>query len=405
MRNVVFVAPYATANTLRYVVALAQLAGVRAAIITGDSADRFDPRLRRALAAIETVGSLTDPKALADAARNIAKRIGPIDQLFGALEQLQLPIAEARALSGAGGMPLEVVRRFRDKSEMKRALRAAGVPCARYCRATSADDAHRFADEVGYPLIAKPVDGLGTRATFRISQRSDLDAALLQLRPSDAQPVQIEEFLKGSEHTCETVSIDGKPVWSSSADYIPGPLEVLETPWIQYCVLLPLETSRMDAFVPVNHAALSALGMETGLTHMEWFSRPDGTVAVNEVGARPPGVNIMPLMSLAHGVDMNAAWVRLMALGEFDPPRRQRAAGAAFFRGQGQGRRVVAIHGLDEALASIGPALVNVSRPQIGQLRAEGYEGEGFAIVSAETTLEVKRALAKLIRNVRVVLG
>lgn len=405
MRNVVFVAPYATANTLRYVVALAQLAGVRAAIITGDSADRFDPRLRRALAAIETVGSLTDPKALADAARNIAKRIGPIDQLFGALEQLQLPIAEARALSGAGGMPLEVVRRFRDKSEMKRALRAAGVPCARYCRATSADDAHRFADEVGYPLIAKPVDGLGTRATFRISQRSDLDAALLQLRPSDAQPVQIEEFLKGSEHTCETVSIDGKPVWSSSADYIPGPLEVLETPWIQYCVLLPLETSRMDAFVPVNHAALSALGMETGLTHMEWFSRPDGTVAVNEVGARPPGVNIMPLMSLAHGVDMNAAWVRLMALGEFDPPRRQRAAGAAFFRGQGQGRRVVAIHGLDEALASIGPALVNVSRPQIGQLRAEGYEGEGFAIVSADTTLEVKRALAKLIRNVRVVLG
>ena len=52
---------------------------------------------------------------------------------------------------------------------------------------------------------------------------------------------QAEEFVRGREHTCETVTIAGKPVWRSGTRYYPGPLEVLENPWIQYCVLLPLE--------------------------------------------------------------------------------------------------------------------------------------------------------------------
>jgi biotin carboxylase len=285
------------------------------------------------------------------------------------------------------------------------ALRAAEVPCARYARVSKAADAHRFVDEVGYPIIIKPVDGLGTRSTWRLDSDEDLAQALRALSPSEGRPVQCEEFLVGSEHSFETVTIDGRHVWSSSTDYIPGPLEVMNKPWIQYCVVLPRETEGMERFKAVNHAALDALGMVTGLSHMELFLREDGSPAVNEVGARPPGVNIMPLMSHAHGVDFVRAWVRLMALDEFDPPERHHAAGTAFLRGQGMGSRVVAIQGLDAVVEELGDILVELKRPSIGQQRASGYEGEGYAIVSAPTTQEVMRSLARLIRNVRIVLG
>ncbi|MBA2662848.1 MAG: ATP-grasp domain-containing protein [Bradymonadaceae bacterium] len=405
MRNVVFVAPHITANTLRYVDALCALPEVRAALISSDPLGHLPQPLRQRLAAFETATSSLDGAALAAAASRLVARIGPIDRLFGALEQLQLPIAHARDVVGIPGMGVAIVTRFRDKSAMKAALRQAEVPCARYARVTSTADATRFADEVGYPMIIKPIDGLGTRSTWRLENDDELAQALRSLAPSPAQPVQCEEFLLGSEHSFETVTIDGRHIWSSSTNYLPGPLEAMNTPWIQYCVVLPRETDTMERFRPVNHAALDALGMITGLSHMELFNRNDTTVAVNEVGARPPGVNIMPLMSHAHGTDFVRAWIRLMALDQFDPPQRHHAAGTAFLRGHGPGTRVIAIHGLDAVLEELGGHVVELSRPQLGQQRATGYEGEGFAVVCAPSTAEVMHALARLIRNVRIVYG
>jgi hypothetical protein len=218
--------------------------------------------------------------------------------------------------------------------------------------------------------------------------------------------VQVEEFVRGREHTCETVTIRGEPVWRSGTRYFPGPLEVLETPWIQYCVLLPREADDevFTRFSPVNAAALSALGMGTGLSHMEWFLVGD-RMLVNEVGARPPGVHIMPMMSLAHEADMIHAWARLVTLDRFEPLERRWAAGTAFFRGQGKGEEVRAVHGVERAIEEVGPHLVEARWPRPGMGRAASYEGEGYAIVRHASTDGAKHALSRLIETVRVELG
>jgi len=405
MRTVALVAPYATPNTLRYVLALTELPGVRSVIISADPAARFPPALRERIGAFEKVTDCFSAQQLASALKRAATRVGPIDRVFGVLEQLQLAVAGARDVVGIPGMSLEVVTRFRDKSVMKAHLRAAGVPCARFARVESNADAERICDEVGFPVIIKPVDGLGARATFRVSDAKELADALRRTRPSAKNPWQIEEFLAGTEHSFETVTIGGKHIWSSSTHYLPGPLAAMENPWIQYCVVLPREDDSITRFSPINHAALDALGMQTGLSHMEWFTRPDGSMAVNEVGARPPGVNIMPLMSITHGVDMVKAWVRLMALDTFDPPTRRRAAGCAFLRGQGAGSRVVGVRGLDRVHEEVGKWIVSATIPTAGDPRATGYEGEGHVIVAAETTAEVEMALTRIIQTVRVDLG
>ena len=405
MQNAVLVIPYFTPKTLRYVKALCGLEGVQPGLISSHPLERLPESLREQVAAFEAVPDCLDGEALTKATKAVAGELGSVDRLFGVLEQIQLPIAAARDGAGVPGMGLEATRRFRDKSAMKKALREAEVPCARYARVTSAEDAEEFVDQVGFPVIIKPVDGLGTRATWRLETAEELAEAMEALEPSSSQPMQCEEFLVGTEHSFETVTIDGEHVWSSSTDYIPGPLEAKNTPWIQYCVVLPRETDGMERFREINHDALDALGMETGISHMEVFARVDDSVAVNEVGARPPGVNIMPLMDAAYGIDFIEAWVRLMALDEFDPPKRMRAAGSAFLRSQGQGDRIIAVEGLDEALRDLGDAVVDVSAPKVGQKRASSYEGEGFVIVSAPTTDEVMQHLARVIRNVRVVAG
>ena len=133
----------------------------------------------------------------------------------------------------------------------------------------------------------------------------------------------VEEFVVGDEFSFDTVSIRGRPVWHSLSYYLPAPLNVVDNPWIQWCVLIPREIDhpRFDDIRRVAFRALEVLGMGTGLSHMEWFRRPDGSVMVSEVGARPPGAQITSLISYAHDIDFYRAWARLVVKDEFDPPR------------------------------------------------------------------------------------
>ncbi len=406
MKNVVFVAPLFRETTNRYVRAFADLPGVRLGVISQEPAVMIPKDLRDRVHAHYQVANAMEGADIGHACKALQRSMGPIDALLGALEQLTIPLAQARAMAGIPGMSIAVAQNFRDKATMKDVLRNAGVPVARHQRVTSAADLWSFVAEVGFPVVVKPPDGLGAAATWRLESPEDANAALSRFQPSPSDPFQAEEFVVGQENTCETVTIRGQPVWHSGTHYLPGPLEVLENPWMQYCVLLPREADDPDftSFHPVNTAALSALGMQTGLSHMEWFFRKGGKSVVSEVGARPPGAMIMPLMQHAHQVDMVARWAELMVFERFDPPTRKLAAGVAFFRGQGLGR-VVALHGLDKAQEEVGSLVVDRKLPVIGQPKASGYEGEGWAIVRHERTDVVKDALKKLISTVRVELG
>jgi hypothetical protein len=376
-----------------------------------DPEEAIPAPLRPRVAGHYRVADCMDPEQLTAAVRAIGGGIGRVDRLAGVLEQLQLPMAEVRDALGIEGLTRAVARNFRDKDRMKEVLRAHGVPVAQSVLAGSLAEIRAFVDRVGFPVIVKPQAGLGTRATHRVEDERDL-AALAP--PTAAQPLQVEEFVRAREHTCETVTIRGVPVWRSGTRYFPSPLEVLEAFWVQYCVLLPREEDdpTWAKFHPINTAALAALfgdqagtAAGTALTHMEWFLREDGSRLVNEVGARPPGVHIMPLMSLAHETALFADWARLMALDQFTPKPRRFAAGSAFFRGQGAGTRVTSVEGVERAIEACGGALVELRAPKVGQPRAESYEGEGWGIVKHATTEGAKQALRALIENIQVRYG
>jgi hypothetical protein len=150
--------------------------------------------------------------------------------------------------------------------------------------------------------------------------------------------------------------------------------------------------------------ALKALGLVTGLTHMEWFRRPDGSVAVSEVGARPPGAQITSMLCYAHDFDLYTAWARLMTDGTFDPPERKWAAGTVYLRGQGAGQ-VRAVHGLDALPPGVASLVVDSRLPRAGQPSSGSYEGDGYITIRHPDTEVVTAALKTLVSTVRVELG
>jgi hypothetical protein len=404
VRSIVFVAPLFREGSNRFLRALAALDGIRLGVISMEPASRIEPALRPHIAAHYQIGNCMDAADLVRGCRGIAPMLGgEIDRLLAHLEELQIPVADARERLGIEGVHGQVARNFREKDRMKKVLRAAGISVARSRLLMSRADVAAFVSEVGFPIVLKPPAGLGARATFRVSDGRELEIALARLAPSPEEPYQAEEYVEGRESTCETVTIGGEHVWRSGTHYLPGPLEVLENPWMQYCVLLPRDDAdpNFRAFDDTNGRALDALGLRHGISHMEWFLRRDGTPMVNEVGARPPGANIMPLMTHAYQRDMWRAWAELVALDRFEPPTRVLAAGSAFFRGQGRGK-VSAVHGLAEAQAEVGAYVVERRLPELGQPKASSYEGEGWAIVAHESTAVVMHALRRLVELVRI---
>jgi biotin carboxylase len=296
-------------------------------------------------------------------------------------------------------------------------LRAAGIPCARHQLVTKPGEAWEFAEAVGFPLVAKPPAGAGAQATYRLDDLSALRGWLDAIPPHahvpggsgggppgwDTAPGLLEEFLVGDEHTFDSVTVGGATVFSSISDYLPTPLEVLRQPWVQWTVVLPREQNdpKYERIWEVGPAALRALGVRDALTHMEWFRRPDGSIAVSEVAARPPGAQITSMLGYVHEVDFYRVWAELVLLGTFDPPERRYAAGTAYLRGQGRGR-VRAVHGVDELQREIGDLIIEARLPEVGQPASSSYEGEGYVIVRHPDTEVVRDALHRIITRLRV---
>jgi hypothetical protein len=401
-----FVAPYLLDTTTRFVEAAARLPGVQTALITCEPADRLPPQLKEHLAGHWRIDDPLDPGQIAAAVQGLSGQLGPVERLLAVLEQLQVPLAQVREQLGIGGMGPVTAANFRDKDQMKTVFEQAGVPCARHKLAVRAADAHEFTERVGFPVVVKPPAGAGAKSTFRLDDPGDLNAWLEMAPPTPDQPAQMEEFLTGDEGSYDSVMIDGQVVWDSVSDYLPTPLEVLRHPWMQWVVRLPREISgpQYAGIRQVAPAALRALGLVTGLTHMEWFRRPDGSVAVSEVGARPPGAQITSMLCYAHDFDLYSAWCRLMVDGTFDPPERKWAAGTVYLRGQGAGQ-VRGVHGLDALPPAVTSLVVDSRLPQPGQQSSGSYEGDGYLTIRAPETEVVTAALKQIVSTVKVELG
>lgn len=406
MPFVVFVAPWYSENALRNIQAVASLPDVRLGIISQEPWEHLPPGLGTRIAAHWRVDECLDAAQLVQAGHALSQRHGPIHRFFGSVEQIQVALADARGRLGVAGMSVEAAQNFRDKPRMKSLLRSAGTPCARHRLITGDAGAWEFAREIGYPLVAKPPAGAAAQATVRVDGPDALSRALRIAAPGSDRPLLLEEFLTGDEHSFETISICGRAVWHSLTHYYPTPLEVLEEPWIQWRVVLPREVDdpRYDDIRRAAFAALEILGMDTGLTHLEWFRRPDGSVAISEVAARPPGAQITTLIARAHDVDFLQAWARVMVYEEFQAPQRRYAAGIAYLRGQGQGH-VKAIHGLERAEREVGHLVVDVKLPAIGQGSSGSYEGEGYVIVRHPRTDVVEQAVLRLVTLIKVEFG
>jgi formate-dependent phosphoribosylglycinamide formyltransferase (GAR transformylase) len=400
-RNVVFVAPFPSDITMRFVRATAKLDDVKLLGVVhtppGGSDERVFADQVRVENPLETADLIAGVEAL-------SKRHGAPVRIIGILEAMQVQLAQVRAHFGVPGASTSTAALFRDKSHMKAALTKAGLPVAKNRLLRNAADAKAFAHEVGFPMVLKPPAGMGGKSTFRMRSLAELGQALEGLNVSASNPVLAEEFLQGREFSFETITVGGVPRLQSISHYHPGCLEAIENPWIQWCCILPRDISgpEYDGARAIGAGAIKALGLSDGMTHMEWFQRPDGSLAIGEIAMRPPGANISLMTGYAHDQDLYRAWARAVVDNTFDGTwERKYAVGTAFLRGMGRGR-IAGVTGVAEVQRQLGPSVVEAKLPTIGAHKNDSYEGDGYVVVRDPSTEVVKKLLSTVINTIRV---
>ncbi|MBZ0269750.1 ATP-grasp domain-containing protein [bacterium] len=377
------------------------LAEVGAHVIgIGDQPQSALPEItRHALSAYVQVSSLTNEQALLDEIRRIEQRV-TIDRLECLWEPVMVPAARMREILGLPGMTVAETIPFRDKEIMKQRLDAAGIRTPRHGNATTADAVRVHAERIGYPLIVKPIDGAGSQDTYKVESERELEAILPRLR--HVPEVSVEEFVEGEDYTFDTVTIEGTPAYFNIAYYRPRALVARGNEWISQQTICrrDVDSHHVAQGREMGFAALKALGMKTGFTHMEWYRKPDGEAVFGEIAARAPGVRTVDLMNYACDVDLYRGWAEAVCHGTFRQPVERKYFSAGIFkRANGQGI-VRKIEGLDRILEEFGHHICAVDLTPVGHPRkgaAQSVIGDGFVMLrhpDLETTLEMADRVA-----------
>ncbi len=346
------------------------LAAVGAEIVgVGDQPDGALPEMaRHALADHIQVPSLWDEDAVVAAVTAWPGARG-FDRVECLWEPGMLVAARLREALGIPGMTYAQTIPFRDKEVMKRVLDEAGLRTPRHRSARSGNQARAAAEEIGYPLIVKPIAGAGSADTHRVDEPAQLERVIAATQ--HVAEVSVEEFIEGREFTFDTICAGGTPQYHNITWYRPRPLIARTLEWVspQMVALKHPEQDELSAGVRLGLGVLEALGFEDGFTHMEWFLTDDGEAVFGEIGGRPPGARSVDLMNWACDFDAFTAWAEALCHGRISQPIERRwNASQIVKRAHGEGR-IRRIEGLAGIMARFGRWIPSVELLPIGAPR------------------------------------
>lgn len=336
----------------------------------------------------------------------LVQQCDPIDAL-GGFNELTQPLA---AMVGAAlGLPFhspEVIQRQREKHEMRRVLREAGIDDTPARLVVTQEDVQSFAAEHGFPIVLKPADGRGSLGVSIARSEADIPPAMAWFQQwASEHSMLAEKMLMGEEWSVEAFSERGQHRVVCVTQKFKDPNTSVET---GHCLPAPMPESTRAAIEQFVTRVLTAVGIDNGPSHTEVFVTPDGPRIV-ETHARLAGDSVVELIHLASGVDLDELWIRQVAgesvLDEV-PTSLGRWASIAFATPQAVGT-LERIDGREEAQASDGVVRVEVLQEPGAEVHGahDSFSRGAFAIAVADDSQEAVRRARAAVDKLRFVIS
>jgi hypothetical protein len=310
--NVVFLSPHFPPHYLRFCQNL-KAAGANVLGVGEEPYEGLSEDLRTALTEYYQVDDMHNYDALVRACGFFTHRYGKIDRLDSLNEYWLSTEARLRDdfnIFGIRGSEIDFIRR---KSCMKAKFREAGVPVARGQVVQTINEARSLIRETGYPVIAKPDDGVGAIATYRLESSQDLES-FFETKP-DTDYI-MEEFIDGAIYSFDGLADrNGEPVFHTAHTFSQGIMETVnEARHIYYYSLREIPAT----LEKIGLECLRAFNVRERFFHIEFFQTAVDQYVSLEVNMRPPGGYTTDMFNYACDIDIYRAWADLLVQNQTD---------------------------------------------------------------------------------------
>ncbi len=317
MKNVIFISPNFPTNYWQFCRELKNN-GMNVLGIGDQPYDELMQELKDSLTEYYKVDNLENSEEVYRAIAFFIFKYGRIDWLESNNEYWLERDARFRTdFNIQSGFQIEDMPRIKYKSKMKEYYKKAGIPVARYHMVDDLEGCLGFIKEVGYPVIAKPDNGVGASHTIKISSDDEMKAFIDNKVPSIVYIM--EEFIRGEINTYDAI-IDskGNPMFEAGNITHTAVMDVVnEGGNLQYWILKDLPEDTRAA----GRAVVKSFNVKSRFIHFEFFRLLEdqkgfgkkGDLVALEVNMRPSGGFSPDMMNFAQSTDVFKIWADMIA--------------------------------------------------------------------------------------------
>ena len=238
---------------------------------------------------------------------------GPIDRIESHNEYwLELDAALREQFNVFGAKP-EDLKKTKFKSEMKKLFQKAGVPVVPGAVIKTDEDVDKAVKEIGLPMIAKPDNGVGAAATFKLETEDDINHLKAEW---DRETVYFFEKFVNSSEICTfdgLVDRNGNIVFSTTFDYAHTPLDLMIYKMDNSYYVLKEMDPKLRKY---GEAIVKEFGMKERFFHIEFFRDGDDYIAI-EYNNRPAGGFTIDVYNYAHSIDLYNGYADIVSGDQF----------------------------------------------------------------------------------------
>ena len=244
------------------------------------------------------------------------------------------------------GFQVEDIPRIKYKSKMKEYYIKAGIPVARHHLVDTLEGCLEFIKKVGYPVIAKPDNGVGASHTYKLSDEEELKQFLDQKLPHI--PYIMEEFVDAEVNSYDgIIDANGEPVFETGNVTPNSIMDIVNN--ADNSIYYIVKTLKPDV-KKAGRATVKSFGVKSRFVHFEFFRLlkdhkvlgKKGDVIALEVNMRPCGGFTPDMINFAHSTNVYKIWADMIAFGHSTVPVGKHAFCA--FAGLRDGKDFVMSH-------------------------------------------------------------
>ncbi|MBR1845126.1 MAG: ATP-grasp domain-containing protein, partial [Oscillospiraceae bacterium] len=321
------------------------------------------PELKASLNEYYKVSNLDNYDEVYRAVAFLIFKHGPIDWLESNNEYwLERDAMLRTAFHITSGFQVEDMPRIKYKSKMKEFYRKAGIPVARYHIVDTVEGCKKFIDQVGYPVVAKPDNGVGANDTYKLSKDAELEHFFQTKVPGVSYIM--EEFVHAEVNSYDAIiNSEGEPLFETGNV---SPVSIMDIVNENGNSLYYIRKELPDDVRAAGRATDKSFGVKSRFIHFEFFRLTEdqpslgkkGDVVALEVNMRPSGGFSPDMMDFAHSTDVYKIWADMIAFDKSTMPEGEHNFCA--YAGRRDGKDFVYSH--EDIMRLYGPQMKMVGR-------------------------------------------